>query len=194
MCTHTRKYRTDYNTEVCAECGLEVPVDLTIVQARPPMDMASFPTGYSRSKRFAKLLDGVLFPTPSKADDGMFQFLSVLVASTHKFGTICDLLKAMRTAKIRDKRYISIHLFAKHFVKSYRPPVWWGFAHVRSRILRTFEVIEFGHIRFCSTEPFFNYGWLLCEFLRDFELDYYIRYVKKLRCKKRRTFYQDMLD
>ena len=93
MCEHALKYRTDYNTEVCASCGLEVRVDLTILQARPPMDMTPFPVGYSRSKRFAKLLDGVLYPTPSCADDGMFEYL--FLAQTRKkmrFDTIGGLV------------------------------------------------------------------------------------------------------
>jgi len=190
MCTHSLKFRTEYNTEVCSECGLETRVALTILQSRPPIDMTPFPCGYSRSKRFAKLLDGVLFPTPSTADDGMFEFLS----RQKKFGLIRDLLKAMRAAKLRDKRYISIHLFAKHFVESYQHPMGTDFKHVRFRILKAFEAIEFGHLRFSPKQPFFNYGWLLCELLRDFKLEYYVRYVKKLRCKHRKLFYKTLLE
>lgn len=189
MCTHPQTVRTEYNTVICTSCGLERQASLSIVQDRPPLDMSPFPYGYSKLKRFSKLLDGVLYPTPSAADEEMFKIL---------YGTQFEnrilLLKAMRSAKLRDKRYCSLHCFCRHFVTSYAPPPTVDYAIVRKEILMAFETVQFGHIRFCDKKPFFNYSWLLCVLLHEFKLHRLLRFVKKLRCKYRRKHYKEMLE
>ena len=99
MCSHENTVRSEYDTLICTTCGLEKQTNLSIVQVRQPHDMSPFPYGYSKRKRFAKLLDGVLYPTPSAADEGMFKILF-----GKKYETTPLLLKAMRSAKLRDKR------------------------------------------------------------------------------------------
>ena len=188
MCSHENTVRSEYDTLICTSCGLEKKANLSIVQASPPHDMSPFPYGYSKRKRFAKLLDGVLYPTPSAADEGMFKILF-----GKKFETTHLLLKAMRSAKLRDKRYCSLHCFCKHFVSSYEAPPIADYSCVKRDLLLEFETVQFGHMRFCRKQPFFNYSWLLCVFLHEFKLHRLLRYIKKLRCKHRRKHYKEML-
>ena len=187
MCDCTIIFRTDYNTDVCTACGREVPVGLSIIQVRSPMDMSPFPHGYSKEKRFLKLLDGVLYPTPSAADNAMLEFLD-----GKKFASVAVLLAGMRKAGIRDKRYVSLHLFARLFVTTYTPPPPPN-RELRRRLLREFEEVEFGHRRFCRGRPFFNYAWLLRRFLHEFCLFDHTRFVKQLRCRHRKRAYRQML-
>ena len=75
MCECLNVFRTTYNTYVCDECGVEKSTPLEIYQKIAPRNMAPFPVGYSRCKRFTKILDSVLYPTPSSADEKMLAFL-----------------------------------------------------------------------------------------------------------------------
>ena len=188
-CAHEQTVRTEYNTLICTRCGVERQTNLSIVQDRPPLDMSPFPYGYSKKKRFAKLLDGVLYPTPATADEKMFRLLH-----GNKYDSTQLLLKAMRGAKLRDKRYCSLHCFCKNFVSSYVPPAQRDYTLVKKHILLAFETVQFGHLRFCGRQPFFNYSWLLCVFLSEFKLQHLLRFVKKLRCRHRRKHYRELLD
>ena len=188
MCTHPDTFRTTHNTVVCTCCGLERVVPLTITQTQPVRDMCPFPTGYSKLKRFSKILDGVLYPTPAKADSNMLEYLY-----SRKFDSIPDLLAAMKQGKMRDKRYTSIHLFAKLFVTNYEAPPARNYSLVRTAILRAFEDIEFSHWRVCPCDQFFNYNYLLCVLLDEYGLGDLVKYIKNLRCKRRRLFYKNQL-
>ena len=188
MCSHSHTFRTTHNTVVCVCCGIERGVPLTIVQSQPVRDMCPFPTGYSKLKRFTKILDCVLFPTPTTADEQMLSYLH-----NRKFDSLEKLLLAMKHGKMRDKRYTSIHLLTKLFVTTYTPPQGRDYMVVRAAILRAFETIEFTHWKVCPNEPFFNYNYLLCVLLVENGLGDLVRYVKNLRCKRRRSFYKKQL-
>ena len=104
-----------------------------------------------------------------------------------------DLFSAIKKTTLRDKRYMSIHLFARLFCADYvvPPPVC---DSVRRRILMEFEHVEFGHNRYCVGKQFFNYAWILSTLLRKFKLMEHAEFIKALRCKHRRKFYTDMLE
>ena len=59
--------------------------------------------------------------------------------------------------------------------------------------MKRFQDIEFGHLRFCSKEQFFNYNHLLVILLRESGLTDHTQFVKDLRCKRRKLFYGEML-
>ena len=193
---------------MCLDCGLEKNQTLSIIRDTSPRDMSPFPTGYSKSKRFAKILDGLLYPTPSPADAKMIEFLTSRV-----FDTLPEMLSAMKSGTFRDKRYISIHLFAKLFLRGYKPPKLQDrpfhsspgpkvlsparrvgpLLPIRKRILMEFEHIQFGHMRYTPETQFFNYSWLLVVLLGEFGLGEYVPYIKNLRCNHRKTFYRELL-
>ena len=186
-CDCVQVFNTDYCTQVCLNCGLERPVSFTLIQNACPRDKAPFPTGYSKIKRFTKILDCVLQPTPSPADAQMLKLLS-----GQRFDSLADMMSAMKLGTFRDKRYISLHLFARLFLSDYTaPPV--PDRSVRKRVLCEFERIQFGHLRYTPSEQFFNYSWLLSVLLGECGLSEHVTYIKNLRCKHRKQFYTDLL-
>ena len=189
MCECLNVFRTTYNTYVCDECGVEKSTPLEIYQKIAPRNMAPFPVGYSRCKRFTKILDSVLYPTPSSADQKLLAFFD-----GRRFDSIQDLLDTMKKSPTRDKRYVSLHCFAKLFVKNYETPFRLNYMDKRKCILNEFEHILFGHLRYCANEQFFNYNWLLCVLLKKFGLENLVVYVKNLRCCHRKDFYRDLLE
>ena len=191
MCECLNIFRTTYNTYVCELCGVEKSTPLEIYERIPPRNMSPFPVGYSRCKRFTKILDGVLYPTPSPADKHMIAFLSQ--TSNERFDSVADLRNAMKKSTCRDKRYISLHCFARLFVNDYKAPVSFNYMGKRKCILSEFEDILFGHLRYCPHEQFFNYSWLLCVLLKQFGLENLVVFVKNLRCGHRKDFYRDLL-
>ena len=189
MCNCKLVVRTDYNTNVCVGCGTERQCPLTIVQVERPINMCSFPTGYSRHKRFCKILESVLFPTPSAADNKMLCFLF-----KKSFASINDLICAMKSAKLRDKRYSSLHLFTRLFVRSYVAPQQRDFYEDKRVIMKSFESIEFGHLSTCPDKQFPNYNWLLTILLDETGLSEHVKFVKNLRCRHRREYYSNQLE
>ena len=184
MCVCENLIESNYHTAICMDCGLENRIGLSIVVAKRPYDMCPFPTGYCRYKRFGKLADAFLFPTPALADNSMLEFLS-----GRTYGTIHNLTTSMKASKLRDKRYMSIHLFSKLFVRSYKRPKERDYYRVKKKLMRAFEEVDFAHINMCSENPFFNYAWLLAVLLGELRLHDLVPYVKNLRCKHRRKFY-----
>ena len=189
MCNCETTFRSDYNTIVCMTCGNEIQTSLSIIQKVSPPDMTPFPSGYNRAKRFLKILDSVLVPTPVAADNLM---LAYLFGKTFK--TIPDLLAYMKCSKFRDKRYMSIHLFTRLFVESYAKPQCSNVRHSRKSIMREFENIQFAHWRLCNEDQFFNYSWILCVLLEEFDLPQYTQFIKRLRCKNRKKHYTKLLE
>ena len=114
------------------------------------------------------------------------------LATKGKVDTIQDLIRMIKKSNLRDKRYGSLHVFAKMFVTSYKQPatpnnlIW-----LRKTILRRFEDYEFAHKRYC-TNNFFNYRWLLAKLLKEFKLDEYLVFVKMLKCPIRCAYYETM--
>ena len=188
MCSCKHTVLTEYNTNVCLECGVENTCGLSIIQTERPMNMCPFPTGYSRHKRFAKIMDGLLFPTPCSADNKMLEYLD-----KKAFTTTDELVADMKCAKLRDKRYTSIHLFARLFVKSYKAPPKRDYHELKRRLLLAFQSVEFGHLNVCPQQQFFNYNWLLTILLAEVGLNDHLQYVKNLRCKNRKEFYTNQL-
>ena len=189
MCSCLRVFRSDYNTTCCLECGRETRAPFSIIQKSKPQDMTPFPYGYSRFKRFSKILDAVLCPTPSHADNLMVEHLF-----GHKFDTMHELIVFMKESQIRDKRYTSLHFFNRLCVRDYVYPPPFNVHEATRCILRAFQEVELAHLRTCPGETFFNYNWLLVVLLRENNFGFLIRYVKNLRCPNRKIFYADLLE
>ena len=190
MCSCDKLVYTEYNTVICTSCGLETKSGLDIVQKQAPRDMVPFPAGYSRFKRFSKILDGVLFPTPTVGDNLMLEYLF----KKKTYASKAELIKHMKNAPLRDKRYTSLHLFCRLFVKGYQPPPAYNYNEVKKRIMMRFQDVEFGHMNKCPTEQFFNYNHLLVILLSESGLSEHIQFVKDLRCKRRKKYYKEMLE
>lgn len=188
MCSCLRVFRSDYNTMCCLDCGRERNAPLSITQRSKPQDMTPFPYGYSRFKRFSKILDAVLCPTPSCGDTLMLQHLY-----GHRFDTMVELIGFMKESQIRDKRYTSLHFFNRLCVREYIFPPPFNVYEATRVLQRAFQEVEFAHLRTCPGETFFNYNWLLVVLLREHDFGFLTRYVKNLRCPNRKKFYTDLL-
>ena len=185
---------THRNTVVCTMCGLEkgVPFDLR----NEPNDWTRNPvmTCYSRRKRFAKLFDNTITAYAEKNDTPMLKFLEDFVLREGKFADCDEMIKTIKNAPLHDKRYGSLHVMCKLFMKGYKqPPPPKNLWRVRKRILKRFEDFEFAHKRYRG-DNYFNYRWLLTKLLTELNLTDYLRFVKKLKCPIRCKHYEDMFE
>ena len=183
------KFPSDYNTEVCWECGLETSVGYNMFQPNANVYNTHTPflQGYSRQKRFATMLDCVISPSPYSADNNALKYM-LPHKGVEKVGDIFTLLKKHRS---KDKRYCSVHLFTRLLCPGYVPTKLVPY-EVRRKILHKFRDMEFLHRRFVNHKPFFSYCWLIRKFLQNEGLTEFLPYVKKLKCKKRCKVYEDL--
>lgn len=189
ICKHkTQKILTNANTSICTECGLEKQQCFDL--SKEPYDWTRVPciTCYSRKKRFAKLFDHTICPYAEQNDTPMLEYL----AKQGSIQTIKELISKIKRSGLKDKRYGSIHIFSKLFVKTYqKPKTPTNMIFLRKTILRRFEDFEFAHKRYRAGN-FFNYRWLLARLLREFKLFDFLRFIKKLKCPHRCKFYNLM--
>ena len=191
MCECTGfKFDTDYNTTICHECGQETSTGYKMTEPNMNSYLTHTPFlgGYSRQKRFEMMLDLVLNPTPSRSDDGVLEYLF-----KHKpiknLGELYYLLKKHRG---KDKRYCSVHCFARLCMKNYTPPMRPP-SGTKMRVMAKFRDVEFLHKRHCPPKrPFFSYYFLLRRFLSEVDLADHMKYVKKLKCPHRCDVYNKL--
>ena len=193
-CVETNRVYTDRNTIVCTICGLEKKVSFDL--SKEPNDWTRTPvvTCYSRRKRFAKLFDNTLAPYAEKNDTSMLEYLGRIVKKEGKFETYAEMLNRIKHSPLRDKRYGSLHIFAKMFLITYKKPKYpQNILLIRKRILRRFEDFEFAHKRH-RLDNYFNYRWLLAKLLIELNLTEYLQFVKRLKCPIRSQHYEDMFN
>ena len=98
-------------------------------------------------------------------------------------------MNRMKLSTLKDKRYCSLHLFARYFMQTYTPPNHKLQFH--KTILFSFRDIARNFSRF-PNKPFFNYPWLLRKLLFQHSLSDYICFVKPIRCEKRNLYYENL--
>ena len=178
---------TDYATKICTECGIETRGPLenhdTYFESGGPLFMS-----YSRNRRFAQMLRAVIYPHKFYPKSHILYALE----QTKPYVTVDSLLLALRKLKINNKQYQYLHIYCSLLQENYvKPP------YVRietfNDIMRAFANIE---MMFDRTEQktFFSYNWLLRKLLRNAKLYDYVKYVKEIKCKKRNTLYENMIN
>ena len=190
MCTCENLVYTNRHTQVCEQCGVEtrVPFNLhELILIDSYNTHSPFARGYCRLNRFKRMLYSILAPCPQFFDNTTLKYLD-------KCGPIKNkehLLKLLKHAPVKDKRYCSLHLYCKLFCMNYIPPYKPdNIDQIREEIIMHFKDIEFAHHRYGN--PFFNYQWLLNLCLKKWNLHQYLKYTKKLKCKRRRKLYSKM--
>ena len=182
------------HTHVCTRCGVETRAPLTCTYANVGYQQSFHPhpvmdNTYSRVKRFMTILDNVVVAAASISDNKMLEYLD----KTRGVATWCfdDVLSAMKTSTLRDKRYNSLHLFNRVFAKDYiKPPPIFNWFFFRKRIEMIFGSVEYMHHRLFSNKPFMSYTWLLHKLLSILEYDEYTKFIKILKCPKRTAVYE----
>ena len=135
------------------------------------------------------MVDALFWPTPSNPDTKALKYLSNKTLTCRQ-----DIIDAISTAPLKDKRFGSIHIFCRLFDPHYQEP-----AHKCLFVMLKRMVAEFGHIetRFqqvFSNEPFINYTYLIRHLLLKLGYVSYLPFVKTLKCEKRKAKYNHMLD
>lgn len=185
MCDHSFLF-SDYSTTICRLCGLELPCPLA--PAEGYTDNIPLELGYSRYNRMSTLLSQLFQPTRYGTPNSRVVF-EVLKCS---FSDGVELLLWLSRLPLKNKKYQNSHYYFAVHNKGYAVPTPPPRATV-CKILNVFSKLE---IRFEKTEhgfkSFFSYNWLLRRFLTDFKLEFYLQYVKKIKCKKRVQLYEKM--
>ena len=176
------------NFSVCSDCGLTNTM---------PFDMADqvmynrellFQNTYSRKKRFMTLFDKLFFPHPDRKDEDCLKFLD-----NKMFELLEDLVECLKTSPLQDKRYCSLHSFARRFVSAYAPPsLPKNIFTFKKFLVEDFTHLEFLHQKYTTGVPFFNYPWLLKKLLTVRGVTQFHPFIKPIKCKRRKRHYEEL--
>jgi len=187
-CEH-KFYETNYNTKVCYSCGLEKESALQPTEGYTTN--VPLLNGYSRHNRMYMLLKQLFNPRHYGYPN------SEVVANVLKHGPFSHgtkLLGWLAKLKVKHKQYQNAHYYFAIASSSYvipdPPPPEEVLAMERS-----FHKLEQGfRARNHTYKSFFSYNWLLRKFLEEAKLNYYIQFVKQIKCKKRMKMYETMWE
>lgn len=141
---------------------------------------------YKRKKRFEEMLKKMVYPHPERKDELV---LAALFGRT--FENTPALLTFLKKTAIKDKRYQSLHTFARLFCTDYKTVV--ALTHYQIKhCVQIFEEIESRFIKHTNKVPFFNYNWLMKNILHFVGVTRFDPYLKRIKCKKRNTYYTDL--
>ena len=178
---------TDYNTSICAECGLEKRLAINPVKkftSNQPLWV-----GYSRSSRFQKLLNSLFYPLIWGSIPGKCR-LHLDNAKT-KYESVEDLMKALRKVNTTTKNYNNLHLYAILYLQGYNPPTPPP-VKIQHDMVGDFVILEKGLCCLYPTRRFFSYRWVLTQLLHKYKLTEYIQFVKPLVNQKSNKRYSVM--
>ena len=180
------------STIVCTNCGKEIYVLNTCNYENCGFVMSHSPflSGYSRTKRFRQMVESLFHPTPSNPDTKM---LTHLFANKDKITSSFDLIDIITGSGLKDKRFVSLHLFCKLFDPLYTPPKHGCLFQMKKRMVFQFQKIESKFKFQYSGVPFINYTYLVRYLLVMLGYEEYLSFVKELKCEKRKAHYDDML-
>ena len=191
MCDCPILVYTNRHTQVCDMCGVETRVAFNLhelILINSYNTHSPFSQGYCRLNRFKRMLYSIISPCPQIFDNKTLEYLD----KSRPIKSKGHLLKLLKRAPVKDKRYCSLHLYCKLFCVDYIPiyaPQ--NIEQIQKEIIAHFKDIEFAHHGY--EQPFFfNYQWLLNVCLRKWNLHQYLKFTKKLKCKTRRRIYSKM--
>lgn len=190
MCQHNFIH-TEF-TVVCTLCGIETYFlqNCSYTNCGFSMRHSPFLSGYSRTKRFRGMVDTLFWPTPSNGDEKMLRYLV-------KKKLVCrgDIIRALFSAPLRDKRFGSIHTFCRLFDPKYKPPPKYGsLFEMQKQLVHKFQMVETRFERVYKNTPFINYAFILAYLLTKLGFVHYLPYVKRLKCERRKQKYNKMLN
>ena len=175
----------DNGFSICSECGVvqkTVYFVSSINTFNDPIQICF----YQRKKRFEKILDQITLPRIENKDIPVYKKLD-----GNLFDTVDDLKLFIKSLNVQDKRYHSLHAFAKRFVTSYKQPSEFT-THNKQCCLYLFEKLECCFLRHMFNVPFFNYAWLIRKILNMLHFSQFDMFIKRIKCPKRNKYYNDM--
>jgi len=183
-------FETDKSTIVCLRCGVErkIVANCTYNNCGFATRHSPFLSGYSRSKRFRSMVTTLFWPTPVNADHKMLKYMLM-----RRFNNRTEIIKAITTSPLKDKRFGSIHIFCRLLDPEYEEPKHDCLFRMLQKMVWDFEVIEGRFRQRFTKEPFINYTFLIRFLLKKLGYEVYLQFVKQLKCEKRKTRYNEML-
>ena len=178
------------STQICRICGTEEfrMKNCCWDNCGFAMRHSPFLSGYSRTKRFKGMMEALFWPTPGNCDSLMLEYLY-----TRKFNNRKEIISAITTAPLKDKRFGSIHMFCRVLDPEYMEPVHGCLSRMLQRIVSRFSTIEGRFKQIFVGEPFINYTYMMRHLLTKLHFTQYLIYVKQLKCEKRKKRYNAML-
>lgn len=189
MCEH-ELICTD-TTRVCVLCGKETYFlqNCTYANCGFTVRHSPFLSGYSRTKRFRGMVDALFWPTPSNPDTKTLKYLMNKPLNNRQ-----DIIDAISTSNLKDKRFGSIHIFCRLFDPNYEEPDHGCLFQMIKRMVTEFGHIEARFQQLFPQEPFINYTHILRHLLSKLGFISYLPFVKTLKCEKRKAKYNKMLS
>lgn len=180
-------FLTEYGTQVCKLCGLEITVGL------PTYDKYTtncpLIVGYSRVSRVKTILDQLfrpfLYGTPSQV------ILFKIIENKLRFSSGGELLRWLNDQPVKNKKYTCCHYYFARANKDYTVPTPPSRDQIWS-IVKEFANLEFRYHSQSTYQSFFSYNWLIRKLLERFGLTHYIQFIKPIKCKARRHMYYKM--
>ena len=182
MCDCNGVVYTEIPFLVCGTCGRHISVCL-MNNDRVSGFEDVFTCIYSRKKRFETIINNVLLPCFEKKDSQMYEYLR-----SKRYETVECMRKQMKQSGCVDKRYGSVHFFARHFVKGYTCTSS-SVYRLKQMLLKFFDETLTRYNLLTPEANFFSYPWLLRYFLSLLGVTCYNEYIKEIKCKKRRLKY-----
>ena len=172
------------STYVCRECGVTTP---TLMPRPVTFGENVNVCVYSRTKRFEIMLRALLYPSFDSKDQHVYAHLA-----NKSYNNIKDLVNSIKSCTMKEKRFHSVHLFSRLLCEDHKPvapPPQYYF----KRVMILFdELLTLFHAT--TKSKFFSYPWLLRKLLNTTGEQRYNKFIKKIRCKKRNQYYEDLFD
>ena len=183
MCTHKKICCLDMHFMTCVECGLVLTIRYVPHEMQLYEDYVKAPLSipYTRIQRFKKMLDSICLGLEQTADKRMFQHLVNNSCRTKE-----DILRAMKSSSLVDKRFCSLHVFMKCFCPnelSFPDTYISRFHQTKKHIYKAFSAIDFKLSR--ENGRFLNYRFVIDVLLWWFKFDSWRCFIKPLKCPKR---------
>ena len=191
-CKSRRFVSSGKSTIICQVCGIEKYIldTCNFQNCGFSMSHAPFLSGYSRTKRFRQMVEALFYPTPSNPDTKM---LKVLYKNMEKINSQHDLVTLITESGLKDKRFVSLHMFCRLFNPQYKKPTHDCLFRMMDRMIHNFKEIELNFKWTFPGKPFINYTYLVRHLLLKLGYTSYLPFVKNLKCEKRKTHYNQML-
>ena len=170
---------------ICQMCGSE---KRHLVPTSTVYSDVLYQCVYSRKKRFESLFNSVVTPHFDKRDEEVFKALE-----GKKFKTTAEIIPALKKLCVRDKRFCSIHLMARHFCPSYVPPKV-NVRRLRSDTMRVFDTLLTRYKLHQPASNFFSYPWLLKHLFHAQGVTCFDPFIKSIKCRHRRLFYEGLVE
>ena len=183
-------FDSEKSSKICKRCGVErkILANCTFNNCGFAMRHSPFLSGYSRSKRFRSMVTSLFWPTPANVDHKMLEYMLL-----RRFNNRDEIIKAITTAPLKDKRFVSIHTFCRLLDPDYVEPPHGCLFRMLHKMVWDFEVIEGRFKQRYINQPFINYTFLIRHLLTKLGYEVYLPFVKQLKCEKRKIRYNEML-